>query len=274
MSIQHNINGVFRDTWTTHVKINGVWREADSLVNINGVWRETFNHEINEEDIVGFRMVYKFTDTIRHHDHPNLLPNRNLPVNMKLTGEGAGNMDYSQKGVLFQYDRTNIDQEGLCVYKGDLYAVLSNGQLANVTMTISKAVDDIRIPGDVPGIIEAWSTNKIAHLNIQFTGYLLYESNGYSMSGWNSLFTTTQFTDPTKFPDTMDYKKQYLIDSYNMLPIEYRDDTFDSSAYIGIARNMHSIENNMVGSYGVLDHTITEIRVNNILKPFVFEIYD
>lgn len=272
MPISHNINGVNRDTWTVHANIDGVYREADSWVCINGVWRETYNHEIYESDIIGFRMIYKLTDTIRHPDHPDLYPSKELPVTMKTTG--SNNMDYSQKGVVFQYTNEDYDKEGICVYKGDLYAVLSNGQIANVSMTLSKAVEDIRIPGDVPGIIEVWSTNKIANLSIQFTGYILYESSGYSMSGWNSLFTNTQFTDPTKFPDTMEYRKQHLIDSYKLLPVEYRDADFDSSAYIGIARDMHSIDNNMVGSYGLLDHTICDIKVDGVLKPFVFEIYD
>ena len=30
----------------------------------------------------------------------------------------------------------------------------------------------------------------------------------------------------------------------------------------------------MIGSYGVLDHTIEFIYVNNVAKPFVIELYD
>ena len=273
MPINQNVRGVFRDTWSVHTNVNGVWRDIDQYVNVNGVYRQLYKHSIEESDIIGFRMVYKRLDSITHPDHPDLLVNHNLPVKMDLTGDTAGNMDTNQKGVVFQYDRTEYEKEGICVYKGDLYAVLTNNEIVNIGLTVSSVIPDTRIPG-IPAVGDAWSTNKLEHLNIEIDAYILYESNGYHMSGWNSLFGKTQFTDPTDFPDTLDYKKIYQLNSYNILPIDSRDELFDSSAYIGIARDMHSDEANMVGSYGVIDHTICEIRVNGIVKPFVFEIYD
>lgn len=274
MPVYHNINGVARNTWSIHTNVNGVWRDIDQYVNVNGVFRQLYKHTIDESDIVGFRMVYKRLDHIEHPNHPDLKVNLNLPVKMDLTGDTAGNMDMNQKGVVFQYDRTNYDEEGLYVYKADLYAVLTNDECVNIGLTRSKVIPDERIPGITPATTEVWCTNKLEHLSIEMDGYILYESNGYAMDGWNSLFSSKQFLDPTDYPDTMDYKKQYQLNSYNILPIESRSELFDSSAYIGIARDMHSDTNNMVGSYGVIDHTICEIRVNGVNKPFVFEIYN
>lgn len=275
MPIYHNVNGIERDTWSVQTNVNGVWRDVDQFVNVNGVFRQSYKAAIEEADIVGFRFVYKRLDSITHDNHPDLVVNHNLPVTFNLTGETFGNMDLEQKGVVFEYDRINPEQEGICVYKGDLYAVLTNDLLVNVGLTRSKVIPDDRIPGVVPNTTTGvWCSNKLEHLRINIDGYILYESNGYAMDGWNSLFSKTQFLDPTDYPDEMDYKKLYQLNSYNILPLSSRDELFDSSAYIGIARDMHSKTNNMVGSYGAIDHSVSRITVNDVAKPFVFEIYN
>ena len=268
-----NINGVFREPTSTYVNVNGIWRNVDQYVNVNGVWRQTYKHTIEESDIIGFRIIYTRITKVKHPDHPDLKVNFNLPVKMDLSGETAGKMDLNEKGVVFQYDRTDYDQEGIFVYRGDIYAELLDGKLVNVGLTLPEVIPDDRILGSYP-FLDTWNYDRINNLSIDIDGHILYESNGYHMSGWNSLFCKQQFTDPTDYPDEMDYKKQYCVNSYNILPIESRNSDFDPCAYIGIARDMHSDKGNMVGSYGVIDHTIRNIRINGIQKPFIIEIYN
>lgn len=274
MPIGNRINGVWRDTWAPYANIDGVWRELDAWACVNGVWRQIYDHTIYESDILGFRMVYKIMDRARHPKHPELVMNNDLPVVVGLTGENASVMDTSMKGIVFEYFREEYEKEGMLVYKGDLYAILKNDQLVNVGLTRSTSVDDGRIPSNIPGVDEAWSTNKLANLTITMDGYVLYESNGYHMDGWNSLFSMKQFLDESSYPDKIPSKASHQLDSYIITPLEERDDDFDTSAYIGIARNMTSDTGNMIGSYGLLDHTISAIKVNGIPKPFVFEIYN
>lgn len=273
MSNYVNVNGVWREAWSVSINVNGVWRDSDSLVNINGVMRESFTHEIEEEDIVGFRMVYKRNQTKKHPEFPHLKFNPNLPVITSLTGETPGFMDLNEKGFVFQYERDHVDEEGICVYDGTLYAVLINDALINVCETKDTSGQDDRIPIDIPSISEAWSTNRVQELKIQLQGMLMFDSHGYYMSGWNNLFGKDQFIDTSDY--TIKDNKNYIyLNSYNILPISNRNERFNTLSSIGIARDMHTVDVNMVGSYGVLDHTISWISVNDIKKPFVIEVYD
>ena len=275
MSLMNNVNGVWRKPTAMYANINGVWRDTDQYVNVNGVWRKTYERKIIEEsDIKGFRIVYTRITKLKHPDYPDLTINHNLPVKFDLTGEDIGIMNLSWKGVVFQYDRFQYKEEGLLAYRGDIYAELIDEELVNVGLTLPELIpDENRYLGTYP-YLDTWNYDRINHLNIEMDGYVLYESNGYQMKGWNSLFNKHQFIDPTEYPDTMDYKKQYRMNSYRILPIESRDEFFDASAYIGIARDMHSADGNMIGSYGVIDHTFNSIRVNGVEKPFVIEIYN
>lgn len=274
MPIENKINGVYRNVWAPYVNINGVWRQVDAWGCVNGVWRQTFDHTIYESDIVGFRVIYKLMNRAIHPKHPDLKMNNNLPVTVALTGNNISVMDGSPKGIVFEYFQEDYTQEGITVYKGDLYAILSNDQLINVGMTKSTAVDDGRIPSDIPGIDESWSTDKLANLSITIDGYIVYESNGYHMDGWNSFFSKKHFLDESVYPDKEPHKNSLQVNAYVITPIEERDVDFDPSSYIGIARNMTSPVGNMIGSYGVLDHTISTIKVNGVSKPFIVELYN
>lgn len=272
MPILPKINDANRNLWAASANINGVLRDLNAWSNINGVWRENHKHAVEESEIVGFRMIYKLMEKAVHPDYPKLIVNNNLPVITKLTGDRIGDMSGTTKGIVFEYSKEEYEKQGIMVYRGDLYAVLQNEQLVNVGMSISDAASDKRIP-TAPGVKESWCTNKLANLFIQITGYMAYESYGYFMSGWNSMFTTEQFIDPSNYPDKGPHKNKFPLNSYSILPIEERVSTFDSASYIGIARDMTSETNNMIGSSGTIDHTISAISVNGIEKPFVIELY-
>lgn len=273
MSNYTNVHGIWRETWSTSINLNGAWRDSDSLVNVNGVLRESFIHEIKEEDIIGFRMVYKRNIYKKHPDFPNLKFNPNLPVIASLSGPTVGFMDLNEKGFIFQYDRDRVDEEGIYMYEGTLYAVLINDAIINICETKEYMGQEERVSTNIPGIDEAWSTNRVQDLNIQIQGMLMFDSHGFYMAGWNNLFGKDQFIDGTNYP-IKENKNYIYLNSYNILPLSSRDEKFNTLASIGIARDMHSVDINMVGSYGILDHTITWISVNDVKKPFVIEVYN
>ena len=66
----------------------------------------------------------------------------------------------------------------------------------------------------------------------------------------------------------------YKIDLEKILKgyVAVRDEYFDSVSTIGIARDMQTPVNNMVGSYGVLSHTIFSINLNGKDMPFMMAI--
>lgn len=269
------IDGVWRPLWSCHAKINGEWRDIGEYTGkIDGEHREIYRHEILESDINGFRLVYKLSTNKTHPMFPHLVTNRKLPVKFSVTGENPG-MNTSVKGVLYQYDKTGYE-EGILMYEGILYAVLNSGPVVNVCLAKDTKVnnDDERFSGTAPDMIEAWSTNKMSSLSIQLNGYLAFESYGYYMSGWNSLFELEHFTDPNKYPINDLTTDVQLSISRTILPINKRSTTYDNVASIGIARNLTTPDNNMIGSYGILDHTINSITVNDIVKPFTIEIYN
>lgn len=273
MAIYNKINGVWRELWTSHVKIDGVWRESNVLTMVNGVWRENHTHLLEEKDIIGFRIVYKKSETKKHPDFPHLSYNHKIPVNVRLGGDSIGSMDLHLKSIIFEYFRENPEEEGILMYEGHLYAVLNNNIIVDIGNSQNNSNDERRNP-EIPGISEIWYTDRLNPLSIQIQGYELYESNGYYMNGWNSLFEKDNFLDPTDYPDKEYHKNIHRLNSYNILPLDKRIDDFRAIANIGIARDMTSEVHNMIGSYGVLDQTIEIIWVNGVKKPFTMEIYD
>ena len=110
-------------------------------------------------------------------------------------------------------------------------------------------------------------------MDINIVGYTFHEAHGYYTAGWNNLFSTIETIDQSIYPYEEAHKSSTSLEHYQMLPISSRDANFSPIACIGIARDMHSTDKNMVGSYGRLDHTITEIYLNGTEKPFVIEYY-
>lgn len=268
------INGVWREMWTSMPKIDDVTRCSNIYTKINGVNRVIYSHSLTENDIVGFRMVYKRSPMKKHPDFPHLSFNPNLPVLVSLTGDTIGSMDTNHKGILFEYSNARVKEEGIWMYQGSLYAVLTNNELLDISLTKADVGPDDRISVDIPSIGNAWASNRIAGLSIQIGYTLVYETFGYFMAGWNSFFSTDHWIDPTNYPEKGPNEKSLPVNSYNMLPIESRESTFDAVAQIGIARDMSSPVNNMIGSHGLLDQTIDNIWVNGVNKPFVIEMYD
>lgn len=271
MSIWNKINDTWREVWGAHVKIDETWRDANVLSNVNGVWREQYNHFILESDIIGFRMVYKMASSKKHPEFPNLTVNKNLPVEVHVTGESQL-MDFTRKGIVFQYLLDDPDMEGILMYEGTLYAVLVNGSIINVSSSNGSKGGDDRNSNNIPGE-ESWITNRISNLSIYMNCQVLYESFGYYMNGWNSMFDNRSFIDPTNFPNKGPNKDVQILEPLIVFPVDTESKTFSSVASIGIARNMKTPTNNMIGSYGVLDHSISGIFVDGISKPFVVEIY-
>lgn len=273
MPIWNNIDGVWRPCWTNYVKIDGVWRDADSWAKINGVWRETHRYEITADDILGFRMVYVRSDMIRHPDHPDLGFNDEIPRVVTASGESPMSMDLRPKGILFQYERGRWKEEGTIVYKGKLYAVLLDDQLVDVCGSLDPASPEDRVHTGVPEHDVAWITQRMQNVDIQVDGYVRYEAVGYNFCGWNRFFSKEDFISREGFPNKDLKQDTKLVEDYKLYPPISRSETFDDSCIIGIAREVDQTENNMVGSHGSLSQDIHMITVNGQEKPFTVEIY-
>lgn len=271
MPIFNKVNGEQRGTHDVSVKVGGEWRHCSQYTKINGEWKQIHSPNYSCNDIIGFRLVYEKCNMFKKHPNfENLTVNHNIPVDFELTGDTTGIMSEHPKGVIFEYERTQPEDEGISMYEGRLLAVLSNMQVIDVCQTGN---GEHRIVSNIPGTPEIWWTNKLDNLNIEIEATVAYESYGYYMAGWNSLFSLDQFLDQTNTAVNKDNKNSYNINSYNILPVGDRCDTFDKIASIGIARDMHTQGLNMVGSHGNISQTIHWIKVDGIIKPFVIEIY-
>ena len=133
MPAYEKVDGKWRGVWSVHVKVDGVWRDTDMSGKVDKLWRSSHKHIIEESDIVGFRLVYRVNPNKTHPDFPNLKTNLNMPIEFSVSGEYPG-MNISTKGVLFHYERFG-DEEGILMYEGSLYAVLTNGCLVDVGLS-------------------------------------------------------------------------------------------------------------------------------------------
>lgn len=261
MPISNNINGVWRDVQEANVNINGVWRTADAYNNINGVWRQSISYQLKESDILGFKIIYTLNPNKKSELYPDLIYNPKVPIEMTLTGVSSNNMDYSVKGIRYKHDRKVFDEYGINAYDGKIYAMLLD----------NKAIDIGNIDNSTNN--EMGLYNKcVEDLSIQIDGFVKYVSNGWFFEGWNNMFSKKQVFPEFHYPDK-DEEEIFMVRDYVLLPIKDRDPNFNSIASVGVARDLHS-EINMVGTYGVMDHTYTRILVNRVPKPFSIEIYN
>jgi len=273
MSVSNKINGVYRDTMESASKVNGVWRNnTEGWGKVNGVWRLTHQESIDLDNIIGFKLIYTLNKSRIHHDNPRLKYNPKIPYEFKLTGDTAGEMDYIQKGVVFEYMRELSEEEGTIMYEGRLYFVNKDGKLFNVCQATGNNKGKEKEDEIVSEFSNIYDVGKLDGFDIKLYGYLLFEDYGYYFAGWNNLFNTKPFIDPTIYPDKTLYRKRVDLNPYILLPVKERDEFFDTCATIGIARDMETPIYNMTGSYGVLDHSIVRITLNGKDMPFVIEI--
>lgn len=265
MAISTRINGVYRETENEYTRICGVWRESNQYVRINGVWREVSgNKEISEADILGFRLVYVLNKDATHPKYPDLKYNPKIPYIADLAGDNVGIMDLTHKSMIFEFDRDEYKEEGIIRFDGTLYAVLTNGELINISSIVNDSYENKRLK----------DYQRTQNLTINMRGYMLYELYGRYMDGWNNFFTTEKFMMTDLQPSEYERRDVHLIHLEHFLPVPKREEYYTPVAMIGIARDMHSPEDNMIGSKGTIDHTLQEIYVNGVLKPFVIEVYE
>lgn len=255
MSIHNKINEVWRNVWSSHVRINGVWRDLDASVKIDGVWRDTYKSMLNPEEILGFHLVYTFLEDKTHPDHPSLHATHDLPVTFDLTGESIGNMDYTEKGVILEYTNDYPYKEGIVAYGAHLYAELLDGLYIDIADS------------------ESWSSSRTSNLDITIMGQTFHNCHGFYTAGWNNLFSTEENIIDTAELHGDGETSLVRLERYPILPLSSRDENYSPVSCIGIARDMHTAGKNMVGSYGVISHTISHIYLEGVAKPFVVEYY-
>lgn len=253
-----NINGSYRKVWPSRVCVNGVWRPDDSYTMVNGVWRKTHEHNISIDTIIGIRIVYVRDAGATHSKYPKLQSTKNLPVQMRLTGDTRGSMDWVKKGVIFEYDRDPPYLEGICMYRAIIYLEFADGTLF-----------PINAKGN-PNILEA---PEMYGLSIQITGYEFYECYGFWVNGWNTICHKKNFLKDFDPDSDLEIKRFNYLDNYEILLETEKSEDFDPGISIGIAREVYNSERNMAGSYGRLDHSYKAIYVNGKAMPFVIEIY-
>lgn len=292
-----NVDGEWRRAKTSYMNVNGVWRKATPrpYVDINGVWRTTRPREYKDgtyeeedstdiitDDIVGFRIIYTIKKDAVYEDLPDLTYNPDLPCTFALSGDTSGEMNMEYKGVVFQYNTlyepdqwfNQDDQEGIMMYEGRLYGVTTDGYLIDITSVKDILYWENRITDTgISDGTEAWSMDGSNALNIEIQMRVTYETNGLNTEGWNKMFTTTNYIGALSVDDDSDTNYERLNDVI-ISPIDARSDIFYPCAEIGIARDLHTVGRNMVGSYGTLDHTYNWIKLNGEKKPFVCEIYN
>ena len=272
MATGNTINGVSRDSRESYSKVNGVWRKNfETWSKFNGVWRLN-NNPFNPNRIIGFKLVYTLNANRIHHDIPRLKYNPKIPHVFKLTGDSIGNLDLTHKGVIFEYKRDETEEEGIVMYEGRLYAILDTDEEYNVCLMYGNNDNKQHEDEMVSEFVDIYEASVVHDVDIKLTGYVAFEDYGYYFAGWNSLFNTKPFIDKTIQPDKTLYKKKLDVNLYNIHPMCERDEYFDSVSSIGVARDLETPIYNMIGSHGVLDHTITRISLNGVDMPFIVEI--
>lgn len=270
MSSLVNIDGVAREA-TPYININGVMRESSSYVNVNGVLREVIsNHQrlVTADDIKYFDISFIRDKNPYHPKYPHLGYNPNLR-GLKLTGdiiEEISQVSFNHKGVELMYDRypeNPNEEEGIVLYNAHIYAVLMDDTPIDICC-LSQTDEDSSLN----------TGNKITDLKINIQATLIYESNGYYMTGWNNICNTKQFISSEIEPLKPNSKNFKYVNNYPLLPVSSRLDDYQPLMQIGYVMDLHNDGDNMVGSHGVLDQSIHWITVNGNYKPFVIEVHD
>lgn len=257
------IDGEWRDLYVPYAKVEGEWHPGNIYTKIDGEWICTYKYSLDPSDIAEFRLIYARAKYKRHPQHPQLVDNPEVPHIMSLTGEHIGISDTTEKGVIFEYTNDLPDTEGICAYEAHMYVVTKSGLMIDV------CTDGI-YPQTPNG--NEFGSDRIKHLDITITGIISYQTFGYYMAGWNSLFNHNEHIDYTVYPDKGPHEKSTGISGYHLLTPEHRESSFTSVASIGIARDMSTPVTNMVGNHGKLSQSITDVIVNGNSFPFVIEI--
>lgn len=273
MTTFSKINNIHRINSNIYVKINNQWRAANKYVKIDGQWKLVHKNSITSDDIIGFKIIYRLNKNKRLDSIPRLRYNKNIPIKFDISG--SKEMNYESKGVIYQYG-VEFDnyEEGIVCYQGRLYAVCKDGLLIDIS---SDGNDRSRI-----GILDINLTDRfMADISISYK--MVFESNGFSINGWNSFFTNNEFTDDidyTGYPyyellpeddgiQSGEERKAVEVVDQKILPVNTRDKIrYSPIATIGIARNTMTYGYNMLASHGNLNQTLNTIKMNNREMPF------
>jgi len=312
MDIWNHIDYVWRKVHTPSVKIDDVWRNTQVYTKIDDVWRSSHRGEVQTNDIMAFRLSYQFDDDASYTLHDHLKITSDIPVDFGLTGDHIGfNLRHKgvayhyYRGEIAQGG--NAFNEGIRKYKGTLWAIMASGEEVNVSQSIP---DDrfrnafIQLSGytflDHYRYLTGWNSLFDRRNHWEFwdvpeqrqlirwdpssltgprdvpynVGNVVLDLNllGIRESAWerggNGL--RHYFSNHVHNPG-------YIVNGINsrhinILPVFGREDTYDEYARIGIARNISEAEMNMLRANGLMDHTIWQITMNGIPRPFTIEI--
>ena len=270
---QKDIFGKWREVWSAHVNVDGVWKDVDvnTFDKEYDYWKGAHTNFIDPADIQSFLLIYTINDHLKYHRYQKLVTNKKLPIIFDVTGESK-DLDFSEKGVVYRYERFGYD-EGKLLFEGHLYALLSNGVYVDIGFSyLNSSSKDIRMAVKYDEMKEVWITSRLKDTVIDIDGYESFEGFKYEQFGWNSLFTKDQLVFGKTYNEEDSLRKQRLLKHRICYPDKKRDKLYYPCALIGIARELKD-EYTMHGAFGNLNHTINSISVNGINKPFQIKIY-
>jgi len=255
MSERINVNGVFREPPEVASLVNGVWRKHKKIfININGVFRNTFNKKERPLVVKHFIIEYALNKFRKHPDFPTLRYNRKIPYKFQINKYNyLSNLDLNEKSLLFEYNNSKYEEEGIIMFEGHIYLV---------TLADEK-IDIGQIPIDY----------RLHDINLTISYEVVDENYGYEVFGWNSIFSANQFIHSKGKPDVINQYHSRVNDMI-IAPEWKRNEDYNPTLDIGIARDMTHPNKNMIGSRGVMTHTIYDIKVNGESKPFQIEIIE
>ena len=236
----NNINGVYR-SGDDYACINGVWRNVNNSVMVNGVWRNASPKTIDIDNIKGLCILYTPNKVLKYQGNKELQYNENIPYSINTT---SIEFDGNPKSIIFQYTYEQPRVEGIVLYTSTTYFITWDNEMFNV--------DEFDLDDD-----------------LKIYGSTSYESIGVPVLGWNQ-FYSTENNIPTN--RSLKYQKNVQrVSSCNIFPTYRRHDKYHHRALIGIARDMKTYHQNMVGSHGTLDHTITKVILKDKAIPFILK---
>lgn len=268
-----NINNEPRVVSNVYANIGGVWKPTTVFANIDGSFTVADDFCITKENVDGFKIIYASDHNATYEELPHLKYNPKIPASLTLTGVSAG-MDLQQKGVFFQYSTDNEpdqinrnEQEGILKFYARIYLLLKSGIVVDITS--AKNYNGY----DPDTSVEKANFNRLGNASIQVRYNLRFKVNGINTDGWNSVFSTTNHIGNLRPGYEYDHEELNSM-TINISPENKRERDYHKIAEIGIARDLHTPDRNMIGSYGNFTHTYESITIDGVRKPFLIEIHE
>ena len=249
--------GKFIELQKPSTMVNGQIKTANVYTKVDNEIRLIYG-DISTSDILGFKLIYRVNKNIQNETLSYLIYNPYINHSF-VTTTNSNSFDTKSKGVIYEYFDSG-DEEGILCYQGILYAVLRNNMLLDVLNTeLEDLLDDVLI------------TNR-EEFELKISYQVRYECKGFNTFGWNSIFSKEELLPQSKYFNDKELRSDINIINDRMI-YPLKDTNFRDSCLVGIARDVTVKDYHMIGSSGKFSHTINQLLVNDIPKPFTVEVF-